>query len=141
VVSGLISNTKNTPPNLLINAMDTFKQLQQKVLEFSEERNWSQFHSAKNLCMALTVEVSELLEIFQWKTEDQSDHLNAEDKQAAAEEIADIQIYLLQVATRLDIDIESAVVSKMDKNARKYPVTGSDVDPSSRVKHRETTRL
>jgi NTP pyrophosphatase (non-canonical NTP hydrolase) len=116
--------------------MDTFKQLQKKVSQFSEERNWSQFHSAKNLCMALSVEVSELLEIFQWKTAEESDKLNAADKQAAAEEIADVQIYLLQVASRLDIDIQSAVTSKMMKNAEKYPATGVTVTPSSRVKHR-----
>lgn len=115
--------------------MDTFKQLQKEICEFSEERNWTQFHSAKNLCMALSVEVSELLEIFQWKTEKESVNLNTEEKQAAAEEIADVQIYLLQIASRLDIDVESAVRSKMIKNAKKYPAIGSNVVPSSRMQN------
>jgi dCTP diphosphatase len=116
--------------------MDTFKQLQNEVSQFSAERNWGQFHSPKNLCMALSVEVSELLEIFQWKTENESDNLNAEDKQAAAEEIADVQIYLLEVASRLNIDIASAVTSKMEKNVKKYPATGATVSPSSRMQHK-----
>ena len=119
--------------------MDTFKQLQIEVSQFSKERNWGQFHSPKNLCMALSVEVSELLEIFQWKSENESDNLNAVDKQAAAEEIADVQIYLLEVANRLNIDIASAVTSKIEKNVKKYPATGATVTPSSRMKHKAVT--
>lgn len=95
----------------------------EKILKkFSEERAWEQFHSPKNLSMALSVEASELVEIFQWLTEEQSYNLNNEMKQHAKEEVADIAIYLLRVCMKLDIDLEEAILEKMEKNEVKYPV-------------------
>ena len=95
-----------------------------EIKNFSEERDWDQFHSVKNLSMALSVESSELLEIFQWLTEEQSNNAknDPEIKQKASEEVADIFIYLLRVATKLGIDIDDAVRLKLIKNAEKYPV-------------------
>ena len=91
---------------------------------FAEERDWDQFHSVKNLSMALNVESSELLEIFQWLTEEQSNNAKNDPKikQKASEEVADIFIYLLRVAGKLDIDLNDAVRQKLIKNAEKYPV-------------------
>lgn len=97
-------------------------ELAQKLRNFAEERDWEQFHSPKNLSMALSVEVSELVEHFQWLTEEQSSALEAEVLADVAEEIADIQIYLTRLADRLGVDIEDAVMKKLAVNASKYPV-------------------
>lgn len=98
--------------------------IMKQIKTFSEERDWDQFHSVKNLSMALSVESSELLEIFQWQTEEQSNKAKNDPKikQKSTEEVADIFIYLLRVAEKLEIDIEDAVRSKLIKNAEKYPV-------------------
>lgn len=93
-----------------------------KLRKFAQERDWEQFHSPKNLSMALSVEVSELVEVFQWLTEEQSSSLEGEVLSEVAEEIADIQIYLTRLADQLGIDIEDAVSKKLEVNARKYPV-------------------
>jgi len=97
--------------------------LGERVAAFVAERDWARFHSAKNLSMALSVEASELLELFQWSTAAESDAPDEELRRRAAEEIADVQIYLLQIAARLEIDIGDAVIDKLEKNARKYPVS------------------
>lgn len=95
--------------------------LQQRLRRFATERNWTQFHSPKNLSMALSVEVAELLEHFQWLTEAGSNSLDSEKRDQVATEIADIQIYLVMLADKLDIDITSAVAAKLEVNAAKYP--------------------
>ena len=95
--------------------------LQRKLGKFADERDWNQFHSPKNLSMALSVEAAELLEHFQWLTEAESKSLEAVDREAVATEIADIQIYLAMIAGKLDIDIEKAVAAKIESNAVKYP--------------------
>lgn len=100
---------------------DPFKQLQEAVSEFARERDWDQFHSPKNLAMALTVEAAELQECFQWLTEEQSEMLDERQLAAVAEEIADVQLYLIQLAGKLGIDIESACRAKISRNAEKYP--------------------
>lgn len=108
--------------------------LQQTLREFAAERDWNQFHSPKNLAMALSVEASELVEIFQWLTEAQSAALDADTRAAVAEEIADVQIYLARLADRLNIDIPKAVDDKLALNAQKYPadqVRGSAAKRSS----------
>lgn len=97
-------------------------ELAQKLREFAQERDWGQFHSPKNLSMALSVEVAELVEHFQWLTEKQSTSLDAEEVAEISEEIADIQIYLTRLADLLDVDIETAVTRKLEINAGKYPV-------------------
>ena len=90
--------------------------------EFAKERDWEQFHTPKNLSMALSVEASELLEIFQWLTAEQSSELKDSDKEKVSEELADITYYLLRIADITGIDLEDAVWKKMRKNAEKYPV-------------------
>ena len=95
------------------------KDIQNKLAVFAKERDWDQFHSPKNLAMALTSEVGELNELFQWLTEEQSNNV---DNDAVRQEIADIIIYLLRLSDKLDIDIEEAVKEKIEINAKKYPV-------------------
>jgi len=102
--------------------MDTLETLKASLREFVAERDWEQFHSPKNLSMALTVEAAELLEQFQWLTEAQSRSLTDERRAAVEQEIADIQIYLVRLADTLDVDIGRAVATKMELNAQKYPV-------------------
>ena len=97
--------------------------LGERVAAFVAERDWARFHSTKNLAMALSVEASELLELFQWSTEAESDAPGDELRRRAAEEIADVQIYLLQIAARLEVDIGDAVLDKLVKNARKHPAS------------------
>lgn len=98
-----------------------FSSLQRRLQQFADARDWNQFHAPKNLAMALTVEASELLEIFQWLTEAQSRDLDQKQRAALADEIADVQIYLARLAAVTGIDIESAVEAKLIKNAIKYP--------------------
>ena len=99
------------------------KNIQQRLREFARERDWDQFHSPKNLSMALSVEVAELVEHFQWLTEPQSSSAQAVDREEVATEIADIQIFLIMLADKLGVDIEQAVHAKIEANAIKYPPT------------------
>lgn len=96
--------------------------LQKRLADFASERDWEQFHSPKNLAMALAAEAGELVEEFQWLTEDQSANLDATKKQAVAHELADVLIYLVRLADRLDVDLDIAVAEKIRINAEKYPV-------------------
>jgi dCTP diphosphatase len=95
--------------------------IQRDLETFAEERDWNQYHSPKNLAMALSVEASELVEHFQWLTEEQSAVPDEAKRQAIASEVADVQIYLLRLADKLGIDIEAAVAAKIRDNHRKYP--------------------
>ena len=98
--------------------------IQKKLRKFAEERDWDQFHSPKNLSMGLAAEAAELLEIFQWLTEEQSKEIVKNDKEMALvrEEVADVFIYLARLADKLGIDIEKEVRVKMKLNEKKYPV-------------------
>jgi len=96
-------------------------ELKQRLREFAAEREWDQFHSPKNLSMALSVETAELLEHFQWLTEEQSGQLAAEKRLAVSHELADIFVYLVRLADKLDIDLLAAVDEKLALNAEKYP--------------------
>ena len=95
--------------------------LRDKLRAFAEARDWDQFHSPKNLSMALMVEVAELMEHFQWLTEAQSAALPADDKQAVSEELADIMLYLVRLSDKLGVDLREAALLKLKKNALKYP--------------------
>jgi NTP pyrophosphatase (non-canonical NTP hydrolase) len=101
--------------------MDEFEILKSKLKKFADDRNWNQSNSPKNLSMALSVEASELVECFQWLTEEQSQNLTPDQLSAVVDEIADVQIYLLRMATKLDVNMLEAVEQKMVKNAAKYP--------------------
>ena len=102
--------------------MKSLEDLRVAIAEFAGERDWNQFHSPKNLVMALSVEVAELVEHFQWLTPEQADALSPEDLHAVGEEIADVQYYLVRLADRLGIDILEAAEQKLEKNRQKYPV-------------------
>ncbi|WP_018140472.1 nucleotide pyrophosphohydrolase [Thioalkalivibrio sp. ALJ7] len=104
------------------NGTKTLEELASRVEMFVEERDWAQFHSPKNLSMALSGEVGELIEHFQWLTQEQSRELSGEAYESVRQEIADVQIYLLLLARKLDIDLVQAASDKLDMNARKYPV-------------------
>ena len=95
--------------------------LRDKLREFTEARDWNQFHSPKNLSMALSAEAAELLEIFQWLTEEQSRNLDARSKDAARDEIADVLLYLVRLADQLGIDPVAEAHRKLADNERKYP--------------------
>ena len=98
--------------------------IKNELRKFAEERDWEQFHSPKNLTMALSGEVGELSEIFQWLTEDQSnkEKISDEDLAKAREEVADILLYIIRLSDKLDIDLEQAVLDKLKINKDKYPV-------------------
>ena len=96
--------------------------IKQKLKKFSNERNWDEYHNPKNLSMALSVEASELVEIFQWLTIEESKSLDDKQIQATKEELADILIYLIRIADKLDINLEKAVEEKIKLNAKKYPL-------------------
>jgi dCTP diphosphatase len=96
--------------------------LQAAIREFARERDWDQFHSPKNLSAALAVEAAELLEHFQWLTEEQSRTLPEDRREKVAHELADVLIYTLQLARKLDIDPLQAAWDKLRVNAEKYPV-------------------
>lgn len=96
--------------------------LTQALRTFARERDWGQFHAPKNLACALSVEVAELLEHFQWLTEEQSRAIAGERKQAVAAEAADVFLYLLQLCDQLGIDLMAAAHHKLQVNAEKYPV-------------------
>lgn len=94
----------------------------EKIRSFNEKRNWNKFHSPKNLAMALSVEVGELVEHFQWLTEDESRSVDAQKLADIKEEMADILIYLLNISDKLNIDLLDAVGEKLQINEKKYPV-------------------
>lgn len=89
---------------------------------FAAERDWDQFHSPKNLSMALSVESAELMEHFQWLTVAESEQLPSERREQVRLEMADVLLYLVRLADRLDIDLVAAAQEKLALNARKYPV-------------------
>lgn len=105
--------------------MNELKKIEQLLEEFAMKRDWNQFHSPKNLVMALAVEVSELLEEFQWLTEEQSANISSEKFVKVRDELGDVLIYLVRLSSKLNIDLISAANEKMRKNEIKYPVDKS----------------
>ena len=100
---------------------DRIAELQSRLAEFAAARDWDQFHSPKNLAMALSVEAAELVEEFQWLTEEQSRTLDAERRERVRLEMADVLIYLMRLADKLDVDLLAAVDDKIALNELKYP--------------------
>lgn len=98
----------------------------QRLREFAVERDWEQFHTPKNLAMALNVEAAELVEIFQWLTPEESAQIMATDRgQAVRDEVADVLTYLLRFADVLDIDLEQAMSDKFASSSERYTVQAS----------------
>lgn len=106
------------PPQLI----DTTR-LETALQQFADDRDWNQFHSPKNLVMALTGEVGELVEIFQWLTEEQSRQVarHPDTARAVRDEIADVLLYLVRLSSVLGVDLNEAVEHKLQSNAVKYP--------------------
>ena len=105
---------------------DTLTELRDDLRRFCAERDWHRYHTPKNLVMALSVEAAELVEHFQWATPEESQNLSADKRAAVADEIADVLIYLTELADVLDIDPLQAARAKMIKNAVKYPPPDKD---------------
>jgi dCTP diphosphatase len=96
--------------------------LQQKVDQFAKERDWEKFHTPKNLSMALAVEASELMEIFQWRDgQEDVSSLSEKTREAISHEVADVFIYLLRLCSVAGIDLLAAAETKLEQNAQKYP--------------------
>ena len=102
-------------------SVQNIQDLSQRLADFARVRDWEQFHSPKNLAMALAGEVGELLEHFQWLSEAQSSELAPDKREAVALELADILIYLLRLGERLDVDLLDAAYRKMAINESRYP--------------------
>ena len=114
------------------------KNIQKKLSDFADERDWNQFHNPKNLAMALSVEVSELVEIFQWLTPEQAEAImSTNESEHVKEEIADVMIYLIRLAGKLNVDLEDAVADKIIKNGEKYPIDTSKGSTTKRTTLKE----
>jgi NTP pyrophosphatase (non-canonical NTP hydrolase) len=101
---------------------DPLRDLRDELRAFAAARDWDQFHSPRNLATALAVEAAELLEPFQWLTDEQSRSLPPETRAAVEEEMADVLLYLVRLADRLDVDLAAAARAKIVRNGEKYPV-------------------
>ena len=102
-------------------------ELAQALLKFRDERNWAQFHTLRHLIVSLNLEAAELLELTQWKTDEEMTSLLSEESahQALRDECADVLLYLLLIADKAGINLEEAARSKLEKNAAKYPIEKS----------------
>lgn len=106
-------------PNTICESIDSIKK---RLRDFAKARDWDQFHSPKNLSMALSVEVAEIVEHFQWLTEDESENLSQEKLDEVEAELADTLIYLVRLADKLNIDLLTVAQRKIERNEKKYPV-------------------
>jgi NTP pyrophosphatase (non-canonical NTP hydrolase) len=101
--------------------MSDIQKIIDKIKKFRDERDWMQFHDPKNMAISIVIEASELLENFQWKSKEEVERYIKENKAEIEEEIADIAIYLFELADNLGINLTEIVVRKLTKNAQKYP--------------------
>lgn len=102
--------------------MCELESLTTRILAFRDERNWKQFHNPKDLALSLSLEASEVLEIFQWKSGADIERVCRDRKGDLADELADVLYYTLLMAHELDIDLKTALLAKLEQNAEKYPV-------------------
>jgi len=102
--------------------MDSIAELTKKIRQFRDERDWAQFHNPKELAAAIAIEAAELQEIFLWKNYPETDATTVEKSEAVADEIADIAVYLFELADNLGLSLGDAILAKMLKNAAKYPI-------------------
>ena len=93
-----------------------------RIRKFRDERDWMQFHDPKNLAVSIAIEAAELLEHFQWKDKEEAAAHVSENRESIADEIADVAIYLFELADNLGVDLNKAIHTKLDKNEAKYPV-------------------
>ena len=102
--------------------MDDIKKITEKIKKFRDERDWMQFHDPKNMAVSIILEASELLEHFQWKTTEEVEKYAKQNHAEIKDEIADIALYLFELADNLDISLISAMEDKLKKNAMRYPI-------------------
>ena len=102
--------------------MGEIKELTEKIKKFRDERDWKQFHNHKDMALSLVLESSEVLEHFQWKSQSEVEKHGAACKNEIAEELADVAMYLFELADNLGINLSDAIERKLTKNAKKYPV-------------------
>ena len=100
----------------------SIEELQERIRRFRDERDWMQFHNHKDMATALAIEAAELQELFLWKQGEEISAVATAKKEQLREELADVAVYLLELADNLDIDLVDAIVCKLEKNAAKYPV-------------------
>jgi dCTP diphosphatase len=101
--------------------MNDLTELRDALRTFAAERDWDQFHSAKNLAMAISIEAAELMEHFQWAAEQQDLQLEPRRRAQVSEELADVFMYTVRLADRLGVDLLAASAAKIQKNAERYP--------------------
>ena len=97
-------------------------EIAKEIRRFRDERDWMQFHDPKSMAASITIEAAELLEHFQWKDKEEVEKYVNENKEEISEEMADVAIYLIELADNLDINLTKAIAEKLKKNALKYPV-------------------
>jgi dCTP diphosphatase len=100
----------------------TINELQARIRKFRDERDWMQFHNHKDMAAALAIEAAELQELFLWKQGAEIEAVSADKGEKLQDELADVAVYLLELADNLGIDLEKAITAKLAKNALKYPV-------------------
>jgi len=115
--------------------MSEIRQITEKIKKFRDERDWMQFHDPKNMAVSIMLEASELLEHFQWKTTEEVEKYARQNHSKIKDEIADIALYLFELADNLGISLIDAMEQKLKKNEMKYPVE------KSRGKHTKYTKL
>ncbi|MCK5720661.1 MAG: nucleotide pyrophosphohydrolase [Thiomargarita sp.] len=104
---------------------DSLENLRKRLAQFAAVRDWESFHSPKNLSMALIAETAELIEHFQWLTEEQSSQLSSDKHQAVSYELADILIYLIRIGDKLNVDLIAAANEKIEINEERFPIEKS----------------
>lgn len=120
---------------------DSLERLRRRLAEFAVRREWEQFHSPKNLAMALIGEAAEVVEHFQWLTERESRALPASKREAVADELADVLIYLIRTADALDIDLIAAAGDKIARNEQRYPTDRVKGDPRRASEYKDRKRI
>jgi NTP pyrophosphatase (non-canonical NTP hydrolase) len=111
--------------DFLMDSQTNIKQLKELVKKFSEERDWDQYHNAKDLAIGIITESSELLEHFRFKSAKEVEEVIKQKKEEISEELSDILFFILRLAQRYDIDLSSEFQKKMEKNAKKYSIEKS----------------
>ncbi len=115
--------------------MSDLRKLQDRIVQLRNDRDWQQFHTPKDMAISLSLEASEVLELFQWKSHEEIEQYLKTHKQDLSDELADVLAYLLLIANDLDIDLPQAFEKKMQKNEAKYPVA------KAKGKHTKYTEL
>ena len=103
--------------------MNEIKEITEKIKRFRDERDWMQFHNHKDMALSLLLEAAEVLEHFQWKSNEEIENYTDRSKNEIADELADVAICLFELADNMKIDLPKAMMIKLEKNAKKYPVT------------------